>query len=113
MLKKSSNSVKVIFPNKERVFQFIKEYVEKLKKNVNVKKVILIGSYARGDFLPSSDIDIVIVVEKSDKRFCDRMKEFYDENAPCDLDVFVYTEKEFESKKDKKPIKEGKILFER
>ncbi len=45
--------------------QAIKEFVDALKSKYKgrVKKIILFGSYARGDYTEESDIDILIVGE--------------------------------------------------
>ena len=42
----------------------IKQYVEAVKKiyGSHVRQIILYGSYARGDFRPDSDVDIMILV---------------------------------------------------
>ena len=52
------------------------QYVEEVRKiyGERLKSVILYGSYARGDFRPDSDIDIMILVDikpiaKSDAHF--------------------------------------------
>ena len=44
------------------------QYVEEVKKiyGERLKSVILYGSYARGDFRPDSDIDIMIMVDLAD-----------------------------------------------
>jgi len=39
-----------------------------LSKGVRVRSVIVIGSRARGEWLPWSDTDVVIVVDQADKR---------------------------------------------
>lgn len=46
----------------------LREYVDKVQNlyGVHLKKVILYGSYARGDFTRESDIDIMILVDLSD-----------------------------------------------
>ena len=50
----------------------ISNIIDKFVQGVNeilgerVKKIILYGSYARGDFRPDSDIDIMILVDLSD-----------------------------------------------
>ncbi|WP_353683846.1 nucleotidyltransferase domain-containing protein [Thermodesulfovibrio sp. 3907-1M] len=46
--------------------RFINELIEKIKNLYpNIKKIILYGSKARGDFLEDSDIDLLFVVEKA------------------------------------------------
>lgn len=46
----------------------LKQYIEEIKKiyGERLKSVILYGSYARGDFKPDSDIDIMILVDLED-----------------------------------------------
>lgn len=48
-------------------------YRNKLKaiQDSHIKKVILYGSYARGDFSKDSDIDIMILVDLDDIRNCE------------------------------------------
>ena len=50
------------------VQDLIKQYVEEVRKiyGVHVRQIILYGSYARGDFRPDSDVDIMILVDMSD-----------------------------------------------
>lgn len=45
------------------------DYVSKIQKiyGSHLKSVILYGSYARGDFTPDSDIDIMILVDLKEK----------------------------------------------
>ena len=46
----------------------IEQYVEAVKKiyGSHIRQIILYGSYARGDFRPDSDVDIMILVDMSD-----------------------------------------------
>lgn len=48
----------------QSIHDILKKYVEDVKKlyGNHLKMVILYGSYARGDFRPDSDIDIMILV---------------------------------------------------
>jgi predicted nucleotidyltransferase len=65
-------------------------------KPLGPKKIILFGSWARGDADPFSDID-VIVVYPTDKRFLDRLEELYRLwNLPRPADILAYTPQEFE-----------------
>ena len=61
---------KVIPKNVEKI---IEEFVNKVNKKLGnrVKKIILYGSYARGDFNKSSDIDIMILTNLSDDEICE------------------------------------------
>lgn len=69
------------------------EYVENLGKiyGEHLKSVILYGSYARGDFMPDSDIDIMILLDLTDleiKNFRHQLSEAtYDFNEKYDLDI--------------------------
>ena len=57
----------------------------------NVVKIILYGSYARGDFRPDSDVDIMILVDMSDlelKAYGQQLSYMtYDFNMDHDLDI--------------------------
>lgn len=88
--------------------------LNRLKKDPSVRLVLLFGSLARGDARDHSDIDLIIVKE-TEKRFLDRLDEFYDDAREA-MDVLVYTPQEFEEMKErpfvKWALKEGKILYE-
>jgi predicted nucleotidyltransferase len=51
--------------NDERVRTIILEIVEKIIKEYSPKKVILFGSYAYGEPTEDSDIDVLVVTERS------------------------------------------------
>jgi uncharacterized protein len=86
----------------------------RLKNDPSVRLVLLFGSLARGDARDHSDIDL-IVVKETDKRFLDRLDEFYDDAREA-MDVLVYTPQEFEEMKQRPFVKmallEGRILYE-
>ena len=71
----------------------IEEYVEAIKKiyGSHVRQIILYGSYARGDFRPDSDVDIMILVDMSDlelKAYAQQLSYMtYDFNMDNDLDI--------------------------
>ena len=71
----------------------IEEYVEAIKKiyGSHVRQIILYGSYARGDFRPDSDVDIMILVDMSDlelKSYAQQLSYMtYDFNMDNDLDI--------------------------
>ena len=79
----------------EMVAEELRKIVEALKP-CRPKKVLLFGSFARGDHHGLSDIDL-IVIRETDKKFVDRIAEileFCDVNIP--VEPLVYTPAEIE-----------------
>ena len=93
--------------------------VERLKA-YKPEKIILFGSYARGEADEYSDLDFV-VIKKTAKRFLERLIEVA-KRIDSDLgpvDVFVYTPEEFERMIEwgnpfiEQVLKEGVVLYEK
>lgn len=51
--------------DKENVRKLVEEYAKIVVANMVVNKIILYGSYARGDFRKDSDIDVAVVVPRT------------------------------------------------
>ena len=85
---------------------------------LGVEKIILFGSLTSEKIHKSSDIDIMIV-RKTDKKFLDRIDEFYRYlNPEVAIDILVYTPEEFEEMKENNPfiksaIRNGRVVYER
>ena len=81
-----------------------------------LEKIILFGSYARGDTDEYSDLDL-IVVKNTTQRFVERLVSV--PLLPVHADVFVYTPEEFEQMKENEnpflmsALESAKILYER
>lgn len=95
----------------------ISERLKVLKHNKAIRKVILFGSYAKGDVSRKSDMDLAVIMD-TDKRFfdrynlCDELYSIFDTG----LDIFPYTEEEF-SRISHRPfikriIEEGIVVYE-
>jgi predicted nucleotidyltransferase len=95
----------------------IKRKLTVLNENQVIRKVVLFGSYARGDASRKSDMDLVVIMN-TNKRFfdrfelCDRLYDIFNTG----LDIFPYTEEEF-SRISHRPfiktiIKEGIVVYE-
>ena len=75
-------------------------YVEAVKKiyGSHVRQIILYGSYARGDFRPDSDVDIMILVDISDlelKAYAQQLSYMtYDFNMDHDTDIKLIAKSE-------------------
>jgi predicted nucleotidyltransferase len=68
------------------------------RKFPEVKKVLLFGSRTRGDWSLRSDLDVLLILERSrHKRFFDRIPRYLDLFSEISLpvDVFPYTQEEF------------------
>ncbi len=86
--------VKLFKLDYDEVMEKLREYGGKAVAK-GAKTVVLIGSLARGDYTAFSDADILIIADNVPERLIDRLKEFIDPTLPIDLDVRVYTSKEF------------------
>lgn len=66
----------------EKILYLYREQLENVSEG-HIKRLILYGSYARGDFNPDSDIDVMILVDLDDsdlrsceKKICDATYDF-------------------------------------
>ncbi len=118
-LQRITQMIKIYKFDEEKVEKAIEEFIKKLSKDANVLKIVIFGSFVRGDYAPGSDVDFLIILRNSDKKFVDRIPDFIPQNFPVDVDVFPYTLEEIEKMKKsgntfiKRIFKEGKVLFER
>ena len=89
-----------------------------------VKKIILYGSYARGDFSKSSDIDIMILTDLTDEeieiyreKICDYAYDIeYDNNFEFDLSPLIKNIEKYNKRIDVIPFyinvnKEGVVMY--
>ncbi|MGA1844501.1 MAG: nucleotidyltransferase domain-containing protein [bacterium] len=89
------STVRVISADKKKIKEFLKDYKEFLNKK-NVSKAFLFGSWAKGNYSPHSDLDILIIIDSSPKKVRDRSPDFLPRRAPVGIDVFVFTTEEAE-----------------
>lgn len=79
----------------------LKVYLDELKKKIDLQKVILFGSYARGIANEDSDIDLVVLSDDFKKMPFDKRLDLLIDAREHPLthkfaiDVFGYTPKEF------------------
>ena len=80
--------------------RLLDQYTEEIKKiyGSHLRQVILYGSYARGDFRPDSDVDIMILLDMDDlaiKDYFDALSDMtYDFNMDNDVDIMPYAKSE-------------------
>ena len=98
----------------------LRQTVSRIANFIDAQKIILFGSYARGEATQNSDVDLLIIANSQLPRF-KRSRVLYKNLIPYpfSMDLVVYTPEEIE--KDKKSplsfvstvLKEGKIVYER
>ena len=117
--KKLYGSVRVYFLDRNLLKEKIHAIIPGLaSENPEISKVILFGSVAEGKALPSSDVDLLLIIDSSSERFIDRPDRYlpYFESIPLGVDCFVYTVEEINSGKHpvaETVLRDGKVLYER
>jgi predicted nucleotidyltransferase len=98
----------------------INTMVDRIVERFGPEKIILFGSYARGDALPDSDVDLLVVMSVTGSKRQKAVKigvALHD--IPIAKDVIVVTPEEFEWRKDVvgtiewPASREGKVLYAR
>ncbi len=111
---RSSGSVKIISLDVEAVRSRLTEAARSLKsQDRNVVSVWLFGSLARGDYLPGSDADLLIVLEKIAGPLSARIDRFVDRFAGVGVPVDLFPVSEAELVKREEDPFWAKVLAER
>ncbi len=94
--------------------QVVKQIVEKFKP----QKIILFGSYARGNPRPESDVDLLVVMDTSQKESKQSLEIRRHLGVMFGMDLIVHTPKHLKERVDmgdwflRDVLKEGKVLYE-
>src|SRR3989344_6035809 len=85
----------------DEIKKMILKFIYEISKVVNIEKVILFGSWARGDANKNSDIDITILSNDFEKiKYFKRSGKFYLKwNHLINIDIICLTPEEFEIKR--------------
>ena len=98
----------------EAIDQVVEQIVEKFKP----QKIILFGSYARGDPRPESDVDMLVVMNTSLKEVQQAIQICRQIDYRFGLDLIVHTPKYLAERMKmgdwflRDVVKEGKVLYE-
>jgi predicted nucleotidyltransferase len=99
--------------------KIVKRFINLIIKKFNLNKIIIFGSFARGDYHTGSDLDLIIVGEFKE-RFIDRIGKIIELNdSGLEIDVMVYTEEEFQKMiKERRPfieqaLEEGIVVYKK
>lgn len=96
MPRTSLHSVRHDAVPKDRVLTAARAWAQQLRHDhPELVRVGYFGSYARGDYVPGSDLDVLIELRRSkEARWRDRGPAYRPERFPVGLDVFAYTSDE-------------------
>ncbi|MBT9172389.1 MAG: hypothetical protein DDT21_00770 [Syntrophomonadaceae bacterium] len=90
-------SVRIIAVDETVVRNAIKLYADRLKERPEVLAVYLCGSWAKGNYTPYSDVDLLIVLEADSRLPHDRVPDYLPGQFPVSMDLFVYTLEEIKN----------------
>lgn len=92
---KSSASVKVFWLDRPHLIERLKSAAQTLiELHPEIEQIVLFGSLARGDAVPGSDADLLIVVSHSTEPFLDRTVRYRPADVGVGVDVVAYTREE-------------------
>jgi len=66
-------------------------------RHPEIEQVALFGSLARGDAVPGSDADLLVVLRESDLSFLERSAKYRPAGVGIGIDVFAYTQDEVDA----------------
>jgi predicted nucleotidyltransferase len=96
----------------------IEDVAQQIALKFRPQKIILFGSYARGDFTPESDVDLLVVMETALKPVRQEIEICHNIEYHFGLDLLVYTPQVLAERLAmgdsflREAIREGKVLYE-
>ncbi len=94
---RSLNSSVFKWPDQETVVDSLRKWVQQLaQERPELLRAGFFGSYARGDWGVSSDLDVILIVRESQAPFWQRALKWDATGLPVPADVLVYTEEEWQ-----------------
>lgn len=97
----------------------IQEIVRRIVEGFHPEKIILFGSHARGDALPDSDVDLLVVIPTDSKKRTTIEMRVAVRRMGIAKDIVIVTPEEFDRKRDVigtivyPAVREGRTLYER
>ncbi|OGK77029.1 MAG: hypothetical protein A2X52_01220 [Candidatus Rokubacteria bacterium GWC2_70_16] len=117
---RSLSTAVVTYFDRDAVLRALDDYVRALAaREPDVEAVILFGSVVSGTPVPGSDVDLLIVLRRSDASFLARIPRFLPSAFPAGVDVFPYTRDELERMREEgnrfilDALRSGRTVFRR
>jgi predicted nucleotidyltransferase len=108
------------FVDREEILLVARETARQIgAAHPQVLRVLLFGSFARGDYGTRSDLDLLVILKESAKPAHDRIADFLQHASAYPTDVFPLTEAEIESRLEegdpflRRAMSEGILLYSR
>lgn len=93
---RSSSSSVLKWPDRESVDRAVREWAAgRAGEREDVVRIGYVGSYARGDWGPGSDLDLIVILEETDAPFEERGRAWDTLDLPVPADLLVYTRAEW------------------
>ena len=90
--------------DRERIQAAVYEYAAQLRReHPEIQRILWFGSWITGLPTPGSDVDICLILSHSDIRPRDRISNYLPLGFPVGVDLFAYTEQEFERLRSSSP----------
>ncbi len=95
MQSKYYGSAKITYFDKDAVWQALRQLAARLgSQHPEIARIIVFGSLVRGEAVPGSDVDLLLVLRESDRPFPERAGLYRPSGFPVGLDIFAYTHDE-------------------
>ena len=91
------NSVVIKSTDRESISQAVRSYAAQLRReHTEIERIIWFGSWVTGLPSPGSDVDLCLILSKSDNPPRDRISDYLPLGFPVGVDLFAYTHEEYE-----------------
>ena len=87
------------FVDRDEVLGLARETARRIAaRHSGVVKILLFGSFARADHGIHSDIDLLVILNDSERPILERLEDFLEDAPAYPTDMLVYTEQELQSR---------------
>jgi len=102
--RKSASSVVIKFADREAITRAVEAYAKRIRaEHPQVQRVIWFGSWVNGLPTPGSDVDLCVLLSAADQPLRERTPDYLPLGFPVGMDLFPYTQAEFERLRQESP----------
>ena len=95
MLKPSSAFVRILWLDSQKVREKLEAVARRMRaQHPEIEQVLLFGSLVRGEAVPGSDADLLVILSSASQPFMERIPRYLPTGLPLGIDVFPYTQDE-------------------